>query len=81
VISSIPGCPTSDFLGLKIVGVLLRTATFLPLIEQKLGDQCDVQVGGWETANMLANVVLIDGPALGKALKVASRSGARLILS
>jgi hypothetical protein len=52
----------------------------------KFGHECDVQIGQWHLSNMLADVVLIDGPASLEALSVAERSeaersGAKLVLS
>jgi hypothetical protein len=73
--------PHAGFLGLKIVGILLKSNKLLSLIEAKFGDQCDVQVGEWHLSNMMADVVLVDGPADPGTLDVATRSGARLVLS
>jgi hypothetical protein len=63
------------------VGILLTSDTFLPLIEGKVGKRCDVQVGNWTEANMNANVVLVDGAPSRPAFDVATRSGARMLLS
>jgi hypothetical protein len=73
--------PHIGFLGLKVVGILLKSNKLLRLIDQKYGDQCDVQVGNWGEANMKADVILVDGPASRAELLVASRSKARLVLS
>ena len=44
--------PHVGFLGLKLTGVLLRSDNLLSLIEHKVGDTCDVQVGDWGSAQM-----------------------------
>jgi hypothetical protein len=69
------------FLGLKVAGVLLKSAMLFDLVEEKLGDKCDVQVGNWESAQLQANVVLVDGSAETEVLNVAQRAGACLVLS
>jgi hypothetical protein len=48
---------------------------------QKLGEECDVQVGDWHLAQMKADVVLIDGVVNSDVLRVASKASARLTLS
>ena len=63
------------------MGVLLRSDSLLSLLEAKVGNACDVLVGDWSSAQMNADVVLVDGPACAEVFQVASRSGARLILS
>jgi hypothetical protein len=73
--------PHVGFLGLKLVGVLLSSNQLLSLIEDKVGDTCDVQVGEWGSSQMQADVVLVDGVATRDVLDMASRSGARLVLS
>ena len=73
--------PHVGFLGLKLSGVLLQSDHLLSLVEQKVGDECDVQVGDWESAQMQADVVLVDGPVSAEVLRMASKCGARLILS
>jgi hypothetical protein len=73
--------PHVGFLGLKLTGVLLESNKLLSLIESKVGDTCDVQVGEWESAQMAADVMLVDGVASAEVLEVANKSGARLILS
>ena len=73
--------PHVGFLGLKLTGVLLRSDSLLSLLEAKVGNVCDVLVGDWKSAQMNADVVLVDGPACAEVIRVASRSGARLILS
>jgi hypothetical protein len=73
--------PHVQFLGLKIVGILLKSSKLLKLIESKFGDQCDVQVGDWNAANMKADVVLVDGSASQAEFEVANRSESRIVLS
>jgi hypothetical protein len=73
--------PHTGFLGLKIVGVLLQSADMLRLLDHKFGNDCDIQIGQWEAANMHADVLLVDGPASLEVLQVASRSHAKLVLS
>jgi hypothetical protein len=73
--------PHVGFLGMKIVGVLLKSSKLLGLIDAKLGDDCDAQVGDWQTAAMRADVLLVDGVADDAVMGVAQRANARLILS
>jgi hypothetical protein len=73
--------PHIGFLGLNIVGVLLQSDGLLGLLDQKFGNDYDIQIGQWEAANMHADVLLVDGPASPEVLQVASRSHAKLVLS
>jgi hypothetical protein len=52
--------PHVEYLGLKVVGILLKSNKLLDLLESKYGDQCDVQVGDWAAAKIKADVVLVD---------------------
>jgi hypothetical protein len=73
--------PHVGFLGMKVVGVLLKSSKLLGLIDNKFGDTCDVQVGDWSCAQMRADVVLVDGIANDEVLQVAKSAGARLVMS
>jgi hypothetical protein len=73
--------PHVQLLGLKIVGILLQTNTLLDAIETRLGNDCDVQVGNWESANMVADILFVDGSATYASLQVATKSGVKLVLS
>jgi hypothetical protein len=73
--------PHVGFLGLKLVGVLLKSDKLLSLIDDKVGDTCDVQVGSWETAQMRADVILVDGVGSLSVMEVARQSGAQLVLA
>jgi hypothetical protein len=53
----------------------------LDLLDTKFGDQYDVQVGEWDAANMIADVLLVDGSSTNEIMEVATRSQTRLILS
>jgi hypothetical protein len=68
--------PHVGFLGLKLVGVLLKLGKLLSLIDEKIGDTCDVQVGTWETAQMRTDVILVDGVGSPSVMEVARQSGA-----
>jgi hypothetical protein len=72
--------PHIGFLGLKIVGVLLQSDSLLGLLDQKFGNDCDIQIGQWEAANMHADILLVDRPASPEVLQVASQSHAKLVL-
>jgi hypothetical protein len=73
--------PHVGFLGLKVVGILLKSDKLLDLLEKKYGDQCDVQVGDWASTQMKAEVILVDGVVDKEVCAVASKSEARLMLS
>jgi hypothetical protein len=68
-------------LGMKVVGVLLKSRKLFNLIDTKLGDTCDVQVGDWPSAQMRADVLLVDGVANNEVMDVAKAAGARLVMS
>jgi hypothetical protein len=65
--------PHVGFLGLEIIGILLKLSQLLGLVEAKLGNDWDIQVGEWGSANMKADVLLIDGVANYTMLEVASK--------
>ena len=48
-------------MGLKRVGVLLKLDKPVSLIEDKVGDICNMPVDSWESAHVRANVILVDG--------------------
>jgi hypothetical protein len=73
--------PHVGLLGLKVTGVLLKSSKLFDWIESKFGNECNVQVGDWELAQMRADVVLVDGIANNDVLNVAQQAGARLVLS
>jgi hypothetical protein len=61
---------------------LLKSNKLLQLIETKIGDKFNVQVGDWESVNMQADILLINViVASHKMLTVASTIGAKLALS
>jgi hypothetical protein len=66
---------------MKVVGVLLKSSKLFNLIDTKLGDTCDVQVGDWPSAQMRADVILVDGVANNEVMDVAKAAGARLVMS
>jgi hypothetical protein len=47
--------PHVGFLGLKVTGVLLKSSKLFDLIESKFGNECNVQVGDRELAQMRAD--------------------------
>jgi hypothetical protein len=73
--------PHVEYLGLKVVGILLKSNKLMDLLESKYGDLCDVQVGDWTAAKIKADVVLVDGVANYEVLEVASKCEAKLVCS
>jgi hypothetical protein len=73
--------PHLGYLGLKVVGVLLKSSQLLDVLEAALGDDCDVQVNDWSLSNMQADVLLIDGAPDKASFSVATSSRVKLVLS